>query len=676
MVGSGRGLSALSLSLSAGLVAAQAPPAQEVYRVISSVCPYSAAEVVADPPRFESWAEDGQFEAVATHYLPDHDIPLLNNPDNPSGIHWDSAAGWYSFDTGAPTAMTKFSYQCTTDCPGFIIEYTDDVRPDWSVETAKLPFGAPMGSEDGKHWTEAARLTERGSTEPTLSWPSVGCHRFWRFRMIAETWHGGPWYWNFQWFGEAELSDIDWAHGQQACEHEGLVFASLHSEYDVPEMQAVQAAARVGSVWIGASDMDTEGSWRWADGSAFNFNHWGPGEPNGAARESCAEFYTNGLWNDANCGGARPVMCQLPPTIPRVDSTYPSFSAATSGTTSVSGQNNRWFTVPSWTLDGYKGLAGGFEFDLATGRFTAHYEGKYMAAGHVRLDFAATGWFALGILTNDQASWDSGCSVLSGANPPPEHRASDDTGRTDPEDPFGFANIHLAVACQLELQVGDYSSLNVFAQGDASYKIAGEGTGFSMALLDTADSFAAAHRGSQHVINGSSPVGNGFTEISAGTTYTITSYPTLWSAPRGLDAQTGRFTTRYAGVYVTSGAVRLDAGDDGYFGFMILVNGDRRNVWNNALNVCRPNACTDPRAQLRRVLCLVDRSVHCALKPLTPLCEYAGHRGRHRAQLRRDHGEWSASAPAGRLPLAVGILTARPGLHNPIQQRWIQCRPN
>eukprot|EP01046_Picozoa_sp_COSAG06_P006713 COSAG06_NODE_319_length_17585_cov_7.462466_4_plen_1588_part_00 len=551
---------------------------------MTNVCPYADGEVVEDPPRFEDWSEDGQFEAVAVHYLPDHDVALTNNPDNPSGIHWDAYAGWYSFDAGTPTAFTKFSYQCTGDCPGFIIEWSDDVRPDWSVETAKLTPADPMGSEDGKTWTEAGRLSERGSATPELSWPSAGCHRFWRFRMLADTWHGGPWYWNFQWFGESEMGNVDWATGQQACEHYGLTYAAVHSVYDIAEMQAVQAAAHAGNVWIGASDMDTEGSWRWADGTAWDYDNWGPSEPNGGRGESCAEFYTSGLWNDANCAGARPIMCQLPPTIPHVDSTYPAFSVATAETVIVSNHRNEWFPVGSWTREGYNGLAAGFEFDQASGRFTAHYEGNYMAAGHVRLDFASTGWYALGILTNDRASWDSGCSVLSGANPPPDRRASDDTGRSDPEDPFGYANDHLSVSCMVHLAVGDYTSLNVFGNADSEFRVAGEGCGFSMALLDTHISFSAAHRGSQHMINASSPVGNGFTEVSAGTTYTTTTYPTLWSY-RTLDKQTGRFTAPLAGVYLTSGTVRLDHADDGYFGFAMLVNGNRRNVWSNGMNI-------------------------------------------------------------------------------------------
>ena len=521
------------------------------------------------------------------HYLPDHDVALTNNPDNPSGIHWDAYPGWYSFDAGTPTAMVQFQYTCGGDCPGFIIEWSDDVRGDWAADNAKLDPDADlthMGQEDGKTWTEVGRMPTRGETTKTLSWPAAGCHRFWRYRMIADTWHGGPWYWDFEWWGEPLAESLDWAAGQQACLNEGLVFAAAHSTYDIAEMTAARVAAGAGSCWIGASDVDTEGTWRWADGSPFDWNNWGPSEPNGGARESCGEFYTSGLWNDGGCGGTRAIMCQLPPVIPRVDSTYPAFSVATAAAVSVDDMNNHWFPIPGWSTDGYKGLASGFEFDKATGRFTAHYEGKYMAAGHVRLDFADSGWYALGILTNDQASWDSGCSVLSGHNPPPDRRAQDGTGRTDPDDPFGFANNHLSVSCMVHLNVGDYTSLNVFGNSDHHYIVAGEGCGFSMAMMDTHLSFAAAHRGTQHMINGSSPLGPGFNEVSYSTTYTTTSYPTLWST-RTLDKQTGRFSAAIAGVYITSATVRLDHADDGYFSFMILTNRNRRNVWSNGMSV-------------------------------------------------------------------------------------------
>ena len=42
------------------------------------------------------------------------------------------------------------------------------------------------------------------------------------------------------------------------------------------------------------------GGWEWSDNSAFDFTNWAANEPNdvGDSGEQCAEFYTDGKWND------------------------------------------------------------------------------------------------------------------------------------------------------------------------------------------------------------------------------------------------------------------------------------------------------------------------------------------------------------------------------------------
>ena len=127
---------------------------------------------------------------------------------------------------------------------------------------------------------------------------------------------------------------------------------------------------------------------------------------------------------DRNCAGAFPVLCQARPALPRVDSSFPAFSVAAATEYAATMERRIWIPLAGWSTETeYPGLINGFEMDMATGRFTAHYEGIYVASASARLDLADTGWFAMGVITNDNLNhiYNSGCVVMSGHNPPPDH---------------------------------------------------------------------------------------------------------------------------------------------------------------------------------------------------------------------------------------------------------------
>jgi hypothetical protein len=91
------------------------------------------------------------------------------------------------------------------------------------------------------------------------------------------------------------------------CEAAGDQLAVFSSREEWGVIQATLISGRP-SVWIGATDAASEGSWLWVDGSPMMFSAWAPGEPNNSGDEDCVEAADQ--WNDLNCGDARPGVCQ------------------------------------------------------------------------------------------------------------------------------------------------------------------------------------------------------------------------------------------------------------------------------------------------------------------------------------------------------------------------------
>lgn len=66
-----------------------------------------------------------------------------------------------------------------------------------------------------------------------------------------------------------------------------------------------------GNFWIGYNDIASEGSFGWSSGAPAAFASWNSGEPNNVSDEDCTEFRLgNSNWNDLNCSGARPFICE------------------------------------------------------------------------------------------------------------------------------------------------------------------------------------------------------------------------------------------------------------------------------------------------------------------------------------------------------------------------------
>ncbi|XP_055365495.1 CD209 antigen-like protein E [Betta splendens] len=69
------------------------------------------------------------------------------------------------------------------------------------------------------------------------------------------------------------------------------------------------------SSWIGLTDIDTEGTWKWVDGTPLTTSYWAVHEPNGfpGRDEDCAEIIPYILfksWNDVSCNFKKFWICE------------------------------------------------------------------------------------------------------------------------------------------------------------------------------------------------------------------------------------------------------------------------------------------------------------------------------------------------------------------------------
>ncbi|KAM7140927.1 C-type lectin domain family 17, member A [Molossus nigricans] len=99
-----------------------------------------------------------------------------------------------------------------------------------------------------------------------------------------------------------------WDEARKFCQEN---YSHLVIISSIAEQNFVSKAHRSPRVhWLGLSDREHEGDWKWLDGSPVTLSFWEPEEPNNINDEDCASMNKGGTWNDLSCNKATYWICE------------------------------------------------------------------------------------------------------------------------------------------------------------------------------------------------------------------------------------------------------------------------------------------------------------------------------------------------------------------------------
>lgn len=159
------------------------------------------------------------------------------------------------------------------------------------------------------------------------------------------------------------LGNFTWDEAKSDAESRGGHLATVGSEEEWQRIKPILSASQ--HLWLGATDSEQEGVWKWIDGTPWSFTNWGATEPNNSGNEDYLGIWPvnqqpNRSWFDAS---NYPQWGLLSGYVLEVENS--TFPTANSWTTRWSAPKNNapWYSHWSLALRSGKFLAGGVYSD-------------------------------------------------------------------------------------------------------------------------------------------------------------------------------------------------------------------------------------------------------------------------------------------------------------------------
>ena len=94
---------------------------------------------------------------------------------------------------------------------------------------------------------------------------------------------------------------MTWSAAEEYCENLGGHLATITSSGEQNYIAGLLSSPSKSYYWLGASDAETEGTWKWVTNEEWSYSMWAGGQPDDAHNEDYLHLYSNNKqWNDLN----------------------------------------------------------------------------------------------------------------------------------------------------------------------------------------------------------------------------------------------------------------------------------------------------------------------------------------------------------------------------------------